>query len=103
MLHSKKTETKTKNPQNLQAIILNHRQNIRNVLIVFTNVAVWSWYKEEDEEKEKVDRSEEKRANLRQFILSRVCVFQQTKDVIKQPPPCLAVLIRPWYFLILEF
>lgn len=31
-------------------------------LIVFTNVAVWSWYKEEDEEKEKVNRSEEKKS-----------------------------------------
>lgn len=64
MLHSKKTETKReqKKPQNLQAIILNHRQIIRNVLTVFTNVAVWSWYEEEDGEKEKVDRSEENKS-----------------------------------------
>lgn len=35
----------------------------------FTNVAVWSWYKEEDGEKEKVDRSEEKkRANLKDSL-----------------------------------
>lgn len=63
MLHSKKTETKRKKePQNPQAIVFKHRQLIRNVLTVFTNVAVWSCYKEEDEEKEKADRSEGKRS-----------------------------------------
>lgn len=56
MLHSKKTETKRKKQtQNLRAIVFKHTQIIRNVLAVFTNVAVWSWYKGEDKEKEKVE------------------------------------------------